>query len=264
MENEDSDGDGTVNGGVGYGEVIVKEALRNGSINKNPEKRGNRGEPSKDRNVRDDHKRTRTRNPFAINTNLVGRENTGHFAKDCRVVPRNVNLINARNPTVRACYECGSTDHVKSACPMLNQAQRPGVNPQNQVMAINGGQGHGMDWLSDHKAEIICHEKIVRTPLLDGKVLRVLGEKPKEKTRQLMSAKTKCWELNTSELVLPRDELVLLSQQLVLLEENSSYCSRLQLSVLNQSVNTVRIIAVGKKVNAAESLLVVSTKVNAN
>ncbi|GJW98130.1 retrovirus-related pol polyprotein from transposon TNT 1-94 [Tanacetum coccineum] len=30
-----------------------------------------------------------------------------------------------------------------------------------------------------------------------------------------------CWELNTSELVLPRDELMLLSQQLVLLEENS-------------------------------------------
>ncbi|GKE78839.1 hypothetical protein Tco_1544959 [Tanacetum coccineum] len=66
------------------------------------------------------------------------------------------------------------------------------------------------------------------------------------------------------ELVLPRDELVLLSQQLVLLEENSSYCSRLQLPVLNQSVNTVRITAAGEKVNAAESLLVVSTEVNAN
>ncbi|GJX38906.1 hypothetical protein Tco_0252209 [Tanacetum coccineum] len=73
-----------------------------------------------------------------------------------------------------------------------------------------------------------------------------------------------CWELNTSELVLPRDELVLLSQQLVLLEENSSYCSRLQLPVLNQSVNTARITAVGEKVNAAESLLVVSTEVNAD
>ncbi|GJU21744.1 hypothetical protein Tco_1155086 [Tanacetum coccineum] len=73
-----------------------------------------------------------------------------------------------------------------------------------------------------------------------------------------------CWELNTSELVLPRDELVLLSQQLVLLEENSSYCSRLQLPVLNQSVNTARITVVGEKVNAAESLLVVSTEVNAN
>nr|GEX73408.1 reverse transcriptase domain-containing protein [Tanacetum cinerariifolium] len=39
----------------------------------------------------------------------------------------------------------------------------------------------GMDWLSDQKAEIICHEKLVRIPLLDGKVLRLLGEKPEEK-----------------------------------------------------------------------------------
>ncbi|GJR76100.1 reverse transcriptase domain-containing protein [Tanacetum coccineum] len=46
----------------------------------------------------------------------------GHFAMDYRVVPRNVNPINARNPTGRACYEYGSTDHVKSACPRLNQA----------------------------------------------------------------------------------------------------------------------------------------------
>nr|GEX56496.1 hypothetical protein [Tanacetum cinerariifolium] len=29
----------------------------------------------------------------------------------------------------------------------------------------------GMDWLSDHKAERICHEKVVRIALLDGKVL---------------------------------------------------------------------------------------------
>nr|GEY55044.1 hypothetical protein [Tanacetum cinerariifolium] len=27
----------------------------------------------------------------------------------------------------------------------------------------------GMDWFYDHKAEIICHEKVVRIPLLDGK-----------------------------------------------------------------------------------------------
>ncbi|GJT10777.1 retrotransposon ORF1 [Tanacetum coccineum] len=82
--------------------------------------------------------------------------------------------------------------------------------------------------------------------------------KEKEESREECnkSRKTKkmkwedCWELNTSELVLPRDELVLLSQQLVLLEENSSYCSRLQLPVLNQSVNTARITAVGEKVNA--------------
>ncbi|GKB54899.1 putative reverse transcriptase domain-containing protein [Tanacetum coccineum] len=28
----------------------------------------------------------------------------------------------------------------------------------------------GVDWLSKHKAEIICYEKVVRMPLLDGKV----------------------------------------------------------------------------------------------
>ncbi|GJX10328.1 putative reverse transcriptase domain-containing protein [Tanacetum coccineum] len=61
----------------------------------------------------------------------------------------------------------------------------------------------GMDWLSDHKAEIICHEKVVRIPLLDGKVLRVLGEKPEEKVRQLMSARTK--EQKQEEIVVVKD-----------------------------------------------------------
>ncbi|GKC98391.1 putative reverse transcriptase domain-containing protein [Tanacetum coccineum] len=151
--------------------TLTDEALRNGSIKKNPEKRGNKGEPSKDRNRRDDSKRTRTGNAFATTTNPVRRENTGavpkctacnfhhlretpcrtcfncnrpgHLAKDCRVVPRNVNPINDRNPTARACYECGSTDHIKAAYPRLNQAQRPRGNHQNQVVAVNGGQGHG-------------------------------------------------------------------------------------------------------------------------
>ncbi|GKE91905.1 putative reverse transcriptase domain-containing protein [Tanacetum coccineum] len=231
-------------------------------------------------------------------------------------MPRNVNPVNARNPTARACYECGSTDHVKSACPRMNRAQGPGGNRSNQALANNGGQGRGnqgnqargrafmlgaedarhdldivtgtftlndhyattlidsgaeysfvsttfiplldiepidlgfnyeieiasgqlvkidkvirgckleieghvfdinlipfgsesfdmiigMDWLSDHKDEIICHEKVVRIPLLDGKVLSVLGEKPKEHMRQLMSVKAK--EKEQKEIVVVRD-----------------------------------------------------------
>nr|GEV09094.1 putative reverse transcriptase domain-containing protein [Tanacetum cinerariifolium] len=47
----------------------------------------------------------------------------------------------------------------------------------------------GIDWLSNYKAEIICHENVVRIPLLDGKVLRVLGERLEGKVRPLMSAK---------------------------------------------------------------------------
>ncbi|GKB81385.1 reverse transcriptase domain-containing protein [Tanacetum coccineum] len=60
-----------------------------------------------------------------------------------------------------------------------------------------------MNGLSDHKAEIICHEKVVRIPLQDGKVLRVLREKPEEKMRQLMSAKAK--EKKQEEIVIVRD-----------------------------------------------------------
>ncbi|GKC78032.1 putative reverse transcriptase domain-containing protein [Tanacetum coccineum] len=61
----------------------------------------------------------------------------------------------------------------------------------------------GMDWLSNHKAEIICHEEVVRIPLLDGKVLRVLGEKPEEKMRQLKSVKAK--EKEQEKIVVVRD-----------------------------------------------------------
>nr|GEV25065.1 hypothetical protein [Tanacetum cinerariifolium] len=280
-------------------------------------------------NVKDDSKRTRTGNAYAITTNPVRREYTGmvpkctncnlhhfpespccacfsfnrivHLAKDCRVVPRMVNPINARNliATRGACFECGGTDHFK-----LNQAQRPKEGRLNQVMTINEGQGRGnngnqacgeafmlgseeacqdsnimtgtftlnnhyaiilfdsgvsysfvsttftpllgikssnlgfsyaieiaseqlvkidkvirgckleiekhtfdidlipfgsgsfdviveMDWFSKHKAKIICHEKVVRIPLRNGKTLRVVGERPDEKVRHLRSAKAK-------------------------------------------------------------------------
>ncbi|GKD71001.1 hypothetical protein Tco_1325091, partial [Tanacetum coccineum] len=63
----------------------------------------------------------------------------------------------------------------------------------------------GIDWLSKNKAEIICHEKVVRIPLPDGKVLRVLGERLEEKVRLLMSAKAS--EKKQEEIVVVRDFL---------------------------------------------------------
>ncbi|GJX63036.1 putative reverse transcriptase domain-containing protein [Tanacetum coccineum] len=108
--------------------ALTDEAVRNGSIKK-VEKRENVGEPSKDKNGRDDNKRTRTGNAFATTVTLS--------------VPRNVNPINARNPIVRACYECGSIDHVRPACPRWNRAQGPGENRLNQVAANNRDQGYG-------------------------------------------------------------------------------------------------------------------------
>nr|GEV31007.1 hypothetical protein [Tanacetum cinerariifolium] len=268
---------------------------RNGSIKK-VEKRGNVREPSKDNNGRDDNKRTKIGNVFATTVNPIGRENagawpkcttynsyhalggpcrtcfncnrSGHLAKDCRGVPRNMNPVNARNPPGRACYECGGTDHVRPAFPRLNRTQGPGGNRPNQVVDNNEGKGHGnqnnqargiepselgfkydieiasgklvktdkvikgcrlkieghvfyidlipfghgsfdvirgMDWLSNHKAEIIYHEKVVRIPLLDGKVLRVVGERPKEKAKLLMSHKTS--DKYQEEIIVVRDFL---------------------------------------------------------
>ncbi|GJT49721.1 hypothetical protein Tco_0975878 [Tanacetum coccineum] len=89
---------------------------------------------------------------------------------DKRGVPRNVNPVNARNPIVRACYECGSIDHVRSACPRLNRAQGPGGNHPNQVAANNGGENE-----------------------------------PEEKMRQLKSAKAK--EKEQKEIEVVRDFL---------------------------------------------------------
>ncbi|GKB24352.1 putative reverse transcriptase domain-containing protein [Tanacetum coccineum] len=53
--------------------------------------------------------------------------------------------LNARNLIVarEACFECGGTDHYKAACPRFNWAPGQGRNRLNQVMVIEGGQGHG-------------------------------------------------------------------------------------------------------------------------
>ncbi|GJZ94588.1 putative nucleotidyltransferase, ribonuclease H [Tanacetum coccineum] len=61
----------------------------------------------------------------------------------------------------------------------------------------------GMDWLSKHKTEIVCHEKIVRIPLQKGEMLRVIGERSEEKIRHLMSAKAK--EQKQEEIVVVRN-----------------------------------------------------------
>ncbi|GJY29711.1 putative reverse transcriptase domain-containing protein, partial [Tanacetum coccineum] len=54
---------------------------------------------------------------------------------------------------------------------------------------IANGQLVEIDKLSNYKAKIVCHEKVVRIPLPDGKVLRVLGERSDEKARFLMGIK---------------------------------------------------------------------------
>nr|GEU86257.1 hypothetical protein [Tanacetum cinerariifolium] len=61
----------------------------------------------------------------------------------------------------------------------------------------------GMDWLSRHKAEIVCHEKVVGIPLANGEVIRVQGERASEKSKTLMS--TKVDEQKLGDILVVRD-----------------------------------------------------------
>nr|GEX75178.1 putative reverse transcriptase domain-containing protein [Tanacetum cinerariifolium] len=141
-----------------------------------------------------------------------------HFAKDFRARPRMVNLLNAKNTTTAhgACYDYDGTDSYKAACPRLNRAPGQGGYRPNQAMAIEGAQGRGnnsnqargrayvigaevarqdqnimtgMDWLSRHKAENVCYEKVVRIRLPHSEMLRVLRERLEEKVKHLMSSR---------------------------------------------------------------------------
>ncbi|GKB21225.1 putative reverse transcriptase domain-containing protein [Tanacetum coccineum] len=288
--------------------TLTDEALRNGSIKKNPEKRGNRGEPSKDKNGRGDNKKLGLEILLLQLQTLLG-ENTRvrhpsvppvTFTFHLRHLVTLVSTVTAQDILLR----------------IVKSSSKAKGNHRNQVVAVNGGQGRGkndnqscgkafmlgaeearkdpnivtgtftlnnrfattlvdfgadysfvsttfipllsiepsylrfiyeieiasgqlveidkvikgckleieghvfdinlipfgsgsfdmiigMDWLSNHNAEIICHEKVVRIPLPDGKVLRVIGERQEEKMRHLRSAKTK--EQKKEEIVVVRD-----------------------------------------------------------
>ncbi|GJT43807.1 putative reverse transcriptase domain-containing protein [Tanacetum coccineum] len=131
-------------------DVLIDEAIRNGSIKKNPEKRGN---------------------GFSYEIEIA----SGHLVE---------------------------IDKVIKGCKLEIEGHVFDIN----LIPFRSGSFDviiGMDWLSDHKDEIICHEKVVRIPLLDGKMLRVLGEKPEKNMRQLMSDNGK--EKKQEEIVVVRD-----------------------------------------------------------
>ncbi|GKE19640.1 putative reverse transcriptase domain-containing protein, partial [Tanacetum coccineum] len=224
----------------------------------------------------------------------------GHFAKDCQAPFKRATPVNAvrMGHNQKACYECGSPNHLQYNCPKLyrapgqagnplalegnrnnrnngNQARgrafnvnvvealqdpnvvtgtfslndhfatvlfdsgvdfsfisteflsllnvKPSIVNPGYVIEIEDGKnvevdriirdcklelrnslftinliplGHGsfdvlveMDWLSQNKIVIVCHEKVVEIPLIGGEVLRVQGERTLGVDKALMSVK---------------------------------------------------------------------------
>ncbi|GKF10976.1 putative reverse transcriptase domain-containing protein [Tanacetum coccineum] len=148
------------------------------------------GESSKVKNVKDDNKRSRTVSAFAMTLFDSGVDYS--FVSTTFIPLLSIELS-----------DLGFSYEIKIASGQLVEIDKVIKGSKLEI------EGHvfdihlilfrsrsfdviiGMDWLSNHKDEIIYQEKVVRIPLPDGKVLRVRGEILEEKMRYLASAKAK-------------------------------------------------------------------------
>nr|GEX37734.1 hypothetical protein [Tanacetum cinerariifolium] len=192
--------------------ALTDKAVRNGSIKK-VEKRGNAGEPSKDKNYKDDNKRTRIGNAFVTTANPVGEDNTcawpkcttcnsyhasrgtcrtcfnynrpGHFVKDCRVVPRNVNPGNGH----------GNQGNQARGREFMLEAEEARLEPNELGFRYKIEKASGQlveidKVIKGCKLEIEGHVfDIDLIPFEHESYDVIIGERPKEKVSLLMSAK---------------------------------------------------------------------------
>ncbi|GJZ00998.1 hypothetical protein Tco_0518959 [Tanacetum coccineum] len=189
--------------------MLTDEAIRNGSLKKSTKKRGNSEEPSRDGNVRDDNKRSRIGRAFDSTTNLLGRStrggqghgNNGNQARgrvfvmgaeeasqDPNIVMGTFTLNNHYAITLfnfGVDYSFVSTTFI----PLLDiEPSKLDFSYEIEIASEHLVEINkvirGMDWLSK-----FCLEEVVRIPLPNRKILRVLGERPEEKAKHLMSVK---------------------------------------------------------------------------
>ncbi|GJW99118.1 reverse transcriptase domain-containing protein [Tanacetum coccineum] len=170
--------------------------------------------------------------PFRLCNNC---RKPSYFARDCQVPVKQAVPVNAVKVKYDqgTCYECGRPDYFCNTCPKLNRA--PGqVENRLTIEVVDGKKvevdriirgcklelgnsmftidliplGYGsfdlivrMDWMFEHKAVIVCHEKVVRIPLASGKILRVQGERALESLNSLMNTKLDEQQLDDNPVV---------------------------------------------------------------
>ncbi|GJV31902.1 putative reverse transcriptase domain-containing protein, partial [Tanacetum coccineum] len=159
----------TIQAAILTARILTDEAVRSGTLAKAGEKRKERDEATLEgnRNTRGNENRARRR---AFNVNVAD------ALQDPNVVTE---VANGKKEEV---------DRIFHGCRL---ELRDSIFP---IYLMPLGQGSfdvivGMDWLSNQKAVIVCHEKIVRIPVEEGKVLYVQGEHNVGKIKTLMSTK---------------------------------------------------------------------------
>nr|GEX59878.1 putative reverse transcriptase domain-containing protein [Tanacetum cinerariifolium] len=87
-------------------------------------------------------------------------------------------------------FDCGADFSFISTevVPLLNV--KPSILRPSYVMEVANGKKIKTDSIiHGHKAEIVCHEKVVRIPLENGKILLVQGERTEESPKTLKGKK---------------------------------------------------------------------------
>ncbi|GJX68959.1 putative reverse transcriptase domain-containing protein [Tanacetum coccineum] len=196
--------------------ILTDEAVSCGTLIKGNEKRKGVEESSKQRGGRNDDKREKVRKVFVAATphrnrnQLKGRAfnvNAVSALQDPNVMTGTFSL---NNHYATVLFDSGADfSFISTNCAPFLIVKPSFVNPRYVIEVADGKKvevdrvirdcklelgtflftidliplGHEsfdvivrMDWLSEHKAEIVCHEKVVRIPLESGEILYVQGE----------------------------------------------------------------------------------------
>ncbi|GKA29327.1 putative reverse transcriptase domain-containing protein [Tanacetum coccineum] len=162
--------------------ILTDEAVSCGTLTKNSDKRKGVEEPSKTGGSWKDNKKAKTGIGFVATTptrNEAGNSNP----KDCRAPIRQVALVIEVADGKKV-----EVDRIIRDCKLELGGSLFSIN----LIPLGHGSFDvimGMDWLSQHKAMIVCHEKVVEKRVEDGRILRVHGERTVGITKALKSAK---------------------------------------------------------------------------
>nr|GEY47263.1 putative reverse transcriptase domain-containing protein [Tanacetum cinerariifolium] len=163
--------------------ILTDEAVSCGTLTKGNEKRKGVKESSKQGGGRNDNKRAKrltiegNQNSWNNGNQVKGmafNENAVGVLQAPNIVTGTVSL-NLHYATVLFDFGANFSFISTSFAPLLN-VRSSFVNP-GYLIEVADGKKVEVDTLSEHKDEIVCHEKVVRIPLESGEILIVQGER---------------------------------------------------------------------------------------